>query len=546
MKHFSIILLLSIILVSCSKNDVVIPVSYQKGVEDSYSQTDAIRDFSSILSKAVVESESVRTFLKETALEEIDNDYDVFYPFAKTKQVDETNTFRGILLQYTDEANLRLIEETLPLLTIYVPDLTWIEQSGFCAENWDTSKEEILVCDVDEKLQKHFYYNGEEIASLQMGEGIPMSPSLVVKNSERIRIAASTKSGDVEYEFISSAFDGRKRGNGIKRSDWRHSGYYSYINILGVSTTDISNNISASALQAISPGAIAAYNELKSIPTSSQRDYLYYGMTASNTIGVLQNNYRDRLFRLRINPNFLRIICDQTDASSQYYDPSLSADIDDNGNSSYQPASTYSAALDLIYSGGRLEIEIEQLYGYMTSSTGDKPILSIDPKDLFEIKKIKREQWDATWYRFYRTWVYSFEDSDILSKWYYPEESFRLPPWNLRSGAASVCLVFREIDSSETTHSTESETLRLINDFRQMFDASDQKIEWGSSNDDEVTRTIYTEKKVGSDEMGSVNVWYMDPYIVSASTNSGVATSYTLYSHTTGAVTFSFLPELIQ
>ena len=79
-----------------------------------------------------------------------------------------------------------------------------------------------------------------------------------------------------------------------------------------------------------------------------------------------------------------------------------------------------------------------------------------------------------------------------------------------------------------------------------MFDASDQKIEWGSSNDDEVTRTIYTEKKVGSDEMGSVNVWYMDPYIVSASTNSGVATSYTLYSHTTGAVTFSFLPELIQ
>lgn len=93
------ILLLSIILVSCSKNDDVIPVSYQKGVEDSYSQTDAIRDFSSILSKAVVESESVRTFLKETALEEIDNDYDVFYPFAKTKQVDETNTFRDILLQ---------------------------------------------------------------------------------------------------------------------------------------------------------------------------------------------------------------------------------------------------------------------------------------------------------------------------------------------------------------------------------------------------------------------------------------------------------------
>lgn len=545
MKHILSFLIFLLFIIACTKETATNNLSVDTTINVQYSQSTAMNYFATILSKAVTRSQEVRVFLKNTALKEIDNDYDVFYPFVKEEIIVDNMTFRNCLLQYCNETDLCLIEEALPLLTIYVPDLTWIEEDGFNANKWDTSTHEVLVCYMDGLLQKHLFLDGENVAILQSGEGVPMGPSLIIKNNERIRVSPTTKSGETEYEFISPAFDGREKKHEITKRDWRHSGNYSYINIPGVSTTDISNNISASALQIISPGAIQAYNELKSISSSSQRDYLYYGMTATNSIGTLQNNYRDRLFRLRVNPSYLRTICDQTNTSSLHYDPWLYADIDDNGNSSFQPTSNYNAALDLIYSGGRIELEIDQIYGYMTSSTGDKPILNIDPKDLFEIKKIKREQWDATWYRFYRTWVYSFEDSDLLAKWYYPEESFRLPPWSLRTGATSVCLVFREIDSSETSTTTDSDALRLMNDFTQTFNSNDQKIEYGISNDFSTTRTIFTEKKVGSDELGSVNVWYMDPYIVTENTSNGIPVSYTLYSHSTGIVTFSFLPELV-
>lgn len=84
-----------------------------------------------------------------------------------------------------------------------------------------------------------------------------------------------------------------------------------------------------------------------------------------------------------------------------------------------------------------------------------------------------------------------------------------------------------------------------MNDFTQTFNSNDQKIEYGISNDFSTTRTIFTEKKVGSDELGSVNVWYMDPYIVTENTSNGIPVSYTLYSHSSGIVTLSFLPELV-
>ena len=49
------------------------PVSKQE-------QENAIKDFSAILSQAVAENKDLRTFIKETALQQFDMDYDVFYP----------------------------------------------------------------------------------------------------------------------------------------------------------------------------------------------------------------------------------------------------------------------------------------------------------------------------------------------------------------------------------------------------------------------------------------------------------------------------------
>lgn len=47
--------------------------------------------FAKSLSKAVYSNKDVRSFIKEQALQKVDNDYDVFYPFVMVKMIGEKN-----------------------------------------------------------------------------------------------------------------------------------------------------------------------------------------------------------------------------------------------------------------------------------------------------------------------------------------------------------------------------------------------------------------------------------------------------------------------
>lgn len=124
---------------SCTQDDNLF---VEENVENVPVQTElttaeAQTKFAVILSKAVSNSEEVRSFLKEEALAYFDNDNDVFYPFVKDKIVPGTGaqTFRNILLSYCDnEEELKAIEKSQPLLNILVPDLTlfW----DFNAQKW--------------------------------------------------------------------------------------------------------------------------------------------------------------------------------------------------------------------------------------------------------------------------------------------------------------------------------------------------------------------------------------------------------------------------
>ena len=90
-----IIFILSVVLTvisSCSKEQ---QINFEDtGNDEMAFNIKAMDNFSKILSEAVYESEEMREFLKNKALERFDNDYDVFYPFVKDEQVYDNMSFQ--------------------------------------------------------------------------------------------------------------------------------------------------------------------------------------------------------------------------------------------------------------------------------------------------------------------------------------------------------------------------------------------------------------------------------------------------------------------
>jgi membrane-associated HD superfamily phosphohydrolase len=93
--------------------------------------TELKENFGKALAKALSQSQELREFLKTEALQQITKDYDVIYQVIKNQDITGIQrrsgnalTIRDILLPFfQDEAELIEIENALPLLTIFIPDL---------------------------------------------------------------------------------------------------------------------------------------------------------------------------------------------------------------------------------------------------------------------------------------------------------------------------------------------------------------------------------------------------------------------------------------
>ena len=535
---------------SCSKVDA--PASINEMASD-YPESEAMENFVEILSRAVSQSEDVRSFLKEKALEQVDNDYDVFYPFVRDEKINDRYSFREYLVSCSDEAALSKIEQRLPLLTIYVPDLTWIKEDAFSVNSWDISSNEVLVCNMDEEGTRHFYYEGKEELELKSGEGIVSAPFLVVKNNERIKATGSTKAGNVQYEFISPVFDGRSADT---KGGWRYRGKQTPWKF-EASAEDHSDVILATDLNRICPDAAKAYQEFKGMRNSAQRDYCYYGMTKQKAKGTLDQNIRDRILRLKVSPSALSSICDSF-ADEEKKDPfnitkeydngrsrdMIIVDYDDNGDNRYPAPRTLELAMEKLITGGKLEFEITTFYGKASGATYEKYYIDADVRDLFVFKKIEVTEYGPAFLKTYRTWVIKVDVNDIEEKWFYPDCEMYLPAWNLYDGSTSVHLVIKEIDSKTERKRTYSISNTVTTGFNDKVTPS-EKYEYGVNTQFQTNETYTCElyEKQDSDEMGELTIGYVDPYIRSASSSSANPNSYTLMSYSTGRITLSFLPD---
>lgn len=497
-------------------------------VQTELSTAEAQTKFAVILSKAVSNSEEVRSFLKEEALAYFDNDNDVFYPFVKDKIVPGTGsqTFRNILLSYCDsEEELKAIEKSQPLLNILIPDLTlfW----DFNAQKWNTSDNEVAVFCRDDETNS-LYENGENIGQLPVGE-IPGFPCLVIKNNERLRVNnAATRTVDgVGYEFISDAYDGSKR-----KAQTRDS--YFDVNLEAKENVNAYVNGSLIKLNAVKE----AFKEFKDHPTACQRDYIYYGMTKEKPSGTLKKEIAESLFRFRIEKDAYASI---TNSSK---DPTLQE------TSIEKRYYTNEEVLKNIWTDGVFEFHF-----YITSSEIDYTTLkpqelhiSVAPQKLFSLTKASVHHRNSTMFRHSKN-TYTADPDDFESRWVYLDDEeiaattrgdiTYLRPWDLSTTSATIMVHVEEYDEGEKQTHTETFTSEFSQkkDFTVSNEEGTVKVAYGTSNTTKHTTEVTIERTVTSNDLGTTYIHFSDPIIKHEQNGT-----YDLMNYSLGDFKITFIP----
>lgn len=526
MKKILFLLASVLFMFSCSQEEELLSANENFDDTPKSAIADAQLKFAKLLSQAASNSKEVREFLRNEALAQFDNDYDVFYPFAKNKIVSGNQKFRDVLLSYCeDESELTQIEQSLPLLNIMVPDLSlfW----DFKAETWDINNEEVAVlCRDDEN--NALYENGENIGDMPKGE-IPGFPCLVVKNNERMKVTnASTRSGEPTYEFVSDAFDG------TKKVQTRHHDADNDLE----STQDLNKYVGKG--DDVTPSLIKAWEEFKNVPNACQRDYIYYGIDRTNSPGTLNRNIREQLYRFRISANAFGKIADADN------DPKL---VETTQESRYL---SNEEILQRIWTDGRFEFRFKSYIAEEDSKTAMEHLFtfSVKARDVFSIEKVHLQHRNSTMFRRSKN-TYSVDINNLRSKWIYPRalnpngdnQIFTLP-WDVYSRALSLHLFVEEFDLSQTIEKTQT----VVNEFTVKTDFSTETTEGsdtkttvksshGFSNTTTTTSTVKTTTTVGSDNLGTLSFFFYDPVIRDESNGT-----YKLYDVSSGDITATILP----
>lgn len=505
------------------------PVSKQE-------QENAIKDFSAILSQAVAENKDLRTFIKETALQQFDMDYDVFYPYVKNQVVPgDDRTFRDILLQYSeDPAHFEEIETSLPLLTILVPD--WSYLGCFSILDWNPESSEIAVGFETSSGNKPIYADGELVGSLQDG-AIPDFPTLIVKKSDRMRQANPlTKSNGEEFEFIDDSF------NAALHPKTKVSHEHSDVTIDGI--PDVSNFIPEENVPNILK---ETYKKLKDEPYAVQRDYIYFGISPDQPVGRENYHYKEYIHKFKFhNTDALKngALDDGDDFIAQ--DPKWEYKQNYAAKSAEQLRNHF-------YSDGAIELKFTIIIPMKDGSVFQtSKVVGANFGDVFAIDKANLDYRHRTW--FCKDWyVYTIDDSYIHPKWYTVD--IDLPRWNLGSDSDIMSIYIEEIDPSETIKKeitvryNESETTEIGGGADVGVDVGVEisgniSVNHSQTSENERMEKTTIETTAGSDELGIISIYFVEPVVLGEKTENAQE-GYLINTLSCGSIDMMVMPKQI-
>lgn len=517
---------------------------WEEAEMDLLTPEEAQTQFAVILSRALLENENLRMFLKEEALKEYDKDFDIFYPWSKDKYIGESQTFEDVLRKYDDGNLLDLIVKSEPKLTILIPDFSWVNEHCFSVGQWDTSLSEVAV-GVDDSTREHtLYYNGEEVGTIPTGS-FPSFPVLIVKSNERMKTLPITKGGKVMFDFVDECFNGMQ--SIYTRSEIRgtveNDGKVERKDLV----SEVNDFVSQSAMQLISPESISAYNEFGTGTDDHgvARDYSFYGMTRTNNdYGTLKWYESELLYRFALNPGQLIDLSD--DPKDPFIPNPVSTGRDDRPG--------FSEIWRRFWGAGKYEICIEFYQANKNHEVIKLPYRfckSISAEDLMYVNQCS---YVFHWNIFGNNWsTYSITEKDVEPKWYYPalhSYFFHISnPWDMSETSDNIWVYVSEVDdgakiTKDTTDTFKySGAVKLKTDLTPgaLQDSTRIKIGFGVSAEGSIenSRTIKhsVELSLGSDELNRSEIRY-DDYVIGGESSGG----FLLKRYYTGSFMFSMIP----
>ncbi len=503
---FNILFLFVAIFFSCEREDISSSLSSiddsELKVEYDY-KSELKRDFAKALVQALKDNIEIRKLIKGEALKMFDKDYDVLYQLVKNKKMSNNRSFRDILEGYFKDKNrLAEIENNLPLLTIFVPELP---EGSFSANTWDIQNEipEVAIRMTTTNHVPMFTSDNKEY--ILKGRYIPSFPVVVIKDNERIIVnnldlklnksvkgsILKTSDNSYEFKFLDDVFNNSLEFN---------------------STNKKSSKLLSRVANNIDPKLIDAYNIYKNAD-GWQRDYIYYNLTPSNTKDQFQYDFQEHITQFSL----------RGDATAAYNKIS-----DQTGDPEYR---YIKKAWESNWTGGAFEFKVRVLINGR-NGIGEELItyFPANPDQLFDLT-----------YKNIALNVY-FEMVSISLKSMPLDLS--LFNWDLNQYASSIKIEIEEVDLTTTTVLTDTRSVKFANNFS--IDPTDgifKKIglKFGSSLETNTTQTIQKTFTQGNDQLGEVIINFADDVIL-----THVSPISTTREYQTGWYSISVEPARVQ
>jgi len=275
-----ILLMLCTWVMSCTDDNVVNNESSERNLSHTDNLFEKKKQFAIALSNVLENHKDVRLLIKEEACKQIDFDYDVLYIMVKDIPLENGNTLKGYLNNLLKEDILDDLENEIPTLTIYVPDLL----DGFSALTWDVDQQVPEVAVNIKNNNNVVIYNSKGEEDIVTGDLIPNFPVVVVKennkivtNPDRVINNDLTRSSGIlpsGLYFLDSALDNTRNIKARTNSDFKYTNSPTDADISSWDT---------------------AYDTFGSTSEYWQRDNIYYGLTKTNQRGYFNYNISEHI-----------------------------------------------------------------------------------------------------------------------------------------------------------------------------------------------------------------------------------------------------------
>lgn len=467
-KNCVVLLCLVFLMASCSDDENQLGTSTKTVDNSLHTGKDELKvSFGKALVQGLAESQSFRDLIKNESLKMFDNDFDILYLVIKDKELNDGMTVRELLIKHLpSDETMTHIEQQIPLLTIFVPELP---ENTFSAALWNTGTQIPSVAVSSNETNDVLIINSDLEESILASDLIPGFPVVVVKENERIvvkeesnsKISGRTfKSNDdiTEFVFLADCFDRSVTSSKANRTTY-----------------------------SIDQKLIDAY-DIYSSEDGWHRDYVYYDITPSQPNGPFSYDFQEHLTSFSMTG-------DPTSAYSKIAD--ATADPKKRGPFASGSIPTQNAG----WTGGYYEFKVRVLLN-ARNGIGEEFVsyFSAIPSELFVL------QYNKSFNVFYTPVIVGFNTKMV---------NLPIFNWDLNNYASTIKIEIEEVDLTTTTTTTDTRTIKFATNFGIEGVLKKLGLKFGASAEETQTQTISKTYTEGNDQLGSVIINFADNVIVS-------------------------------